>query len=79
MSTIVNVYFDDEFNRISDFSLEKNVIGSFTIYKDSYVNEKYTTAGTSFNTPGKYTIRDDSHTYTVNLKERGTHWKLMST
>ena len=63
-------YFDDEFNLISDFSLEKNVVGSFTIYKDSYVNEKYTTAGTSFNTPGKYTIRDDSHTYTVNLKEK---------
>ena len=63
-------YFDDEFNLISDFSLEKNAVGSFTIYKDSYVNDKYQTAGTSFNTPGNYTIRDDKYTYTIHLKEK---------
>ena len=63
-------YFDDEFNLISDFSLEKNVVGSFTIYKDSYVNDKYQTAGTSFNTPGNYIVRDDKYTYTIHLKEK---------
>lgn len=62
-------YFDQEFNRLDEYPTEMNLTGSFDITTDTYVNGKLYKLGTTFNTPGSYTLDDGVHSsLTINLE-----------
>ena len=61
-------YFDKEFNMLETYEKEMNKVGYFEIYNDMLVNEINTKKGTSFNMPGIYHLKDETHEeVTINL------------
>ncbi len=61
-------YFDQEFNMLDGYSKEINKSGYFEVYQDLEVNGVNTKIGTTFNIPGQYKLKDNTHEeITLNL------------